>query len=341
MVENKPLYNLYSTERIYRNDTLVSYYFKKDKPTVKKYGPIDIDGERYRICYETGEISNYKKRESIENHKVSVRQTRILLKMLLEMNDFDWFCTLTFDKEKIDRTNDEEVYKCYKKYINNLSHKFPNLRYITVIERHTKKDDEDNGCIHFHLLIGGLSVSELGLVNSGKVCCSWSTKNGICSKDYFEKTKHLHNLKETDGEPIYNITSFAYGFTTASRIVSPERCKTYVSKYIDKAIGVSTAVFKKRFYYSRNLNVPDIVKRLVGYGFESPTDLNKVPSVINNPIVQNSKNAPYLSNYNVLQVRIDNKTKTFIDNGFIPISKDKQEIIFDENQQLKIEDELY
>lgn len=52
--------------------------------------------------------------------------------MLLEMNTFDWFCTLTFDKNKIDRTNDKAVYECYKKYINNLSHKFYKLRYICV-----------------------------------------------------------------------------------------------------------------------------------------------------------------------------------------------------------------
>ena len=46
---------------------------------------------------------------------------------LLAMNDFDWFWTLTFDKEKIDRTDDQAVFNCYKKYINNLKHKYPNF----------------------------------------------------------------------------------------------------------------------------------------------------------------------------------------------------------------------
>ena len=96
--------------------------------------------------------------------------------MLLEMNDFDWFATLTFDKEKIDRTNDELVYHAYKKYIDNTKQRFPSFRYLTVLERH------EDGCIHFHLLIGGLTTKQLGLVNSGKVCCSWAYyKNKIAS----------------------------------------------------------------------------------------------------------------------------------------------------------------
>lgn len=332
-------YNLYSKERIYRDFTLFSYYFQPNRKIEKSCRPFDLNGERVRL-YNDGVIEYYKKKDIINCHNVSVRRTKILFKMLLEMNDFDWFCTLTFDNDKIDRHNDEAVYKCYRKYIDNLQHKFPDLRYICVLERHSVKQDEEYGCIHFHLLIGGVSAKDLGLVNSGKVCCSWATKKkGICSRKYFEKTKHLHELKDTDGETIFNITSFAYGLTTASHIVSPERCKSYVAKYINKDIGFSTEVFKKRFYYSRNLKVPEVVKKLVGAEFDEPEDmkLDFIDGIDNSLYIDFISGKPYYSEYNTLQFRIDNEIKNNLDKGLIPIDENLNNVF---DNQLSILDKF-
>jgi len=308
-------YNLYSTERRYREETLISYYFKPNKRIIKKCRPIDHNGERLRL-YDDGTIENYKKKEILNSKEVSLRRTTVLMNMLLAMNDFDWFLTLTFDKNKIDRTNAEEVFNCYKKYINNIKKQFPNFKYMTFPERH-----KDN-CFHFHMLVAGLTVQQMGLVNSGKVCCSWaSNKNGVSSRSYYEKTKDKFINKDTDGEPIYNVTSFAYGYTTASRIVSRERCNSYVKKYVEKALG-STEIFKKRFYYSSNLNVPEIVKRLVGADFTSPFGLEK--ELEDNPLYQNAK-GKYMSEYEVLQIKVDNQTKDYIDKGLIPLSAEEIE----------------
>ncbi len=322
--EKTTTYNLYSTERTFKDETLISYYFQPNRKIIKRFEPIDINGERLRLDTQTGEIREYTKALFEISKGASVRRTKIMINMLLAMNDFDWFWTLTFDKDKIDRFDDKQVYDCYKKYINNIKHKYPNFRYICFPERHK---DEDN-CLHFHLVVGGITAKEMGLVNSGKVCCHWAekwkngkkVKIGNCSREYFEKTKHLHELKDTDGEPIYNITTFAYGYTSVSRICSRERCNTYVKKYVQKDLG-STEFCKKRFYYSSNLNVPDIVKRLVGADFETPKDINKIPCLQNNPLIQNAKGQPYVSDYNVLQVKIDNQTKDLIDKGFIPLSE--------------------
>ena len=305
-------YNLYSTDRVFRDETLISYYFQPNKKIIKKCKPIDIHGERVRLNLETGELMNYKKKEVLASHHNSLRRTVILMNMLLSMNDFDWFWTLTFDKEKIDRTNDEEVFNCYKKYIDNLKHKYPSFRYMCFPERH-----EDN-CFHFHLLVGGLTVKQMGLVDSGKVCCSWAKqKGGIASKSYYEKTKDKYLRKETDGEPIYNVCSFVYGYTTASRIVSRERCNSYVKKYVEKALG-STDFFKKRFYYSKNLNVPDVVKRLIGADFESPEDISSLEILTNNPLFIHAKGDPYVSDYNVMQIKIDNSIKDVILRDYVP-----------------------
>ena len=274
IMENKNTYNLCSKERRYKEETLISYYFKSNKKIEKKFMPVDIDGERFRLDKETGEIKTYKKSQIISSHKASLRRTIILMNMLLSMNDFEWFWTLTFDKARIDRTNEKEVFKCYKKYINNLKKKFPNFKYMSFPERH-----EDN-CFHFHLLVGGITSKQMGLVNSGKVCCHWSNKKFV-SPNYFNRTKKHYELKETDGEPVYNVTTFAYGFTTVSKIVSRERCNSYVKKYVEKALG-STEVFKKRFYYSSNLNTPSIVNRIIGADFDKPYELDKMSFLQNN-----------------------------------------------------------
>lgn len=318
--ENSSTYNLYLTVRRYKEESFLSYYFQSNSKIIKRFEPIDIGNERLRLDKTTGEIRTYKKSEIDLSRSASIRRTIIMINMLLAMNDFDWFWTLTFDKDKIDRYDDAKVFNCYKKYINNLKHKFPNFRYVCFPERHK---DEDN-CLHFHLVTAGISAKDMGLVDSGKVCCHWAMKNGrkidVCSKDYFERTKHLHELKETDGEPVYNITTFAYGYTTVSRICSRERCNTYVKKYVQKDIG-STEIFKKRFYYSSNLNVPDIVKILVGADFEN-AKTNLIDVLQNDKYIQNSKGQPYLSEHNVLQAKIDNEIKDNLDKGLSPIELD-------------------
>lgn len=320
--QNSLTYNLYSTERRFKDETLISYYFQPNRKIIKRFEPIDINGERLRLDKETGEIDYYKKSMVNASKSASVRRSKILINMLLAMNDFDWFWTLTFDKDKIDRFDDKQVYDCYTKYINNLKHKYPSFKYVCFPERH---HDEDN-CLHFHLVVAGITAKEMGLVNSGKVCCHWAKKNGkntgVCSREFYEKTKHLYEHKETDGEPIYNITTFAYGYTTVSRICSRERCNTYVKKYVQKDIG-STEIFKKRFYYSANLNVPNIVKRLVGADFDTPKDIDKLNLLQNDNYIKNAKGQPYVSDYNVLQVKIDNELKDYIDEGLIPLSEEE------------------
>ncbi len=317
--KNSTSYNLYSTEREYRDKTLMSFYFQPNRQIIKNFEPVDIDGERFRLNKTTGELSEYKMKDIINSKNASLRRTRIATNMLLTMNDFYWFWTLTFDKERIDRTDDEAVLNCYKKYINNVSKQCPTFKYMTFPERH------EDGCIHFHLLVAGITPQQMGLANSGKVCCHWATrKNGVCSREYFEKTKHLHELKDTDGETIFNVTKFAYGLTTATRIVSRERCYSYVKKYVEKALG-STNAYMKRFYYSQNLNVPDIVKKLVGADFEEPTNLKELDFIMNSPYAQNALGEPYIGDFNVLQLQIDNKTKHYIDRGFVPLQLDDKE----------------
>lgn len=296
---SKKNYALVESERIFKDKVLISYYMKPLNPVEKTFVPYDTaDGYRVRLNKETGELIPYTRQQCDYSKDCSVRRTKILLSMLLACNSFDWFVTLTFDDSKVEnRCDDVIVYNTYRKFIQRIKKRFPKLGYISVPERHEKND-----AIHFHMLLqmnGYNPIKDLGFNLTDKVCCSWSNKNGIASKAYFEKTKHLKKLKETDGESIYNILQFPYGFSTASRIVNPDACKSYVKKYISKDLGASTDTFKKRFYYSSNLNVPEVVKRYVGADFENPVSINELTDTyLNNINILETNNADVVSYYN-------------------------------------------
>lgn len=324
MRTNKLGYDLVLKKRKYRDSTLCSIYYKSKKKIEKEFVPVDINGYRYRLNTKTGEITTYSRDICGDSKGASVRRSRIRLNMMLDMNDFDWFATLTFDPKRLDRTNADEVYEMYRKWIDLMTKHYPNMRYITVPEKH------EDGCYHFHMLIGGISTQDLGLVNSGKVCCHWSTKNGIASKEYFKATWQDHKLEETDGIPIYNITKFQYGYTTVSRIQSRERCNFYVKKYIDKNFG-TTDDFKKRYFYSTNLRMPEESEIILAEKREYLDNLVHLKEVQNNLLYQYGEKQHYNENFNNLQFWVDNDYLDKLDKGLIPL-----ELI--ENIQLRLDE---
>lgn len=358
----KKRFSLIRQERIFRDRRLVSFYNKFNKPVEKKYKPFDYNGHRYRLNLITGELEYYDMKLCKYISECSTRRTKILLGMLLEMNTFDYFCTFTFNKAFVNRTDENEVYSLYKKFANNLKHQFPNLAYVVIPERHkvsyTIEDyvnyeieiEDMKGAIHFHMLLklNGYKTKDLGFKKTNKVCCSWATKkNGICSVEYFEKTKHLHSLKPTDGLPIYDIQSFIYGYTTASKIVNHEACKTYIKKYISKSLGISTSAFKKRFYYTQNLDVPTIVKREIGDGFDDfinlryYTEIQEIDDYKKANLINDDISSYYNNDYNVLEFWLSEEKYQLLEEsrikGYLPTT-DKTP--FDEDQ-LTIENQLH
>ena len=305
-------FNLCVKERRYREKSFVTCYFSPNLANDRHFAPIEIDGYRYKLNLDTGDILPYTYAECLTSTSSSIRRTKVLLHELLSMNDFDWFVTFTFDPERVNKYDDEAVYAAFFKYMDYITRKFPRLGYIAVPERH------EDGSLHFHMLLNGISAQELGLVNSGKVCCHWATrKNNICSLEYFNRTKSQYLLKDTDGLPIYNVTNFIYGYTTVTRIVSRERCNSYVTKYLDKAFG-STTIFKKRFMYSKNLNVPEVVTRCVGSGFSYPHSVayNEDLESMGIYTVLNRKS---VNAYNVLQGWVTNQTLDNLHRGLLPL----------------------
>lgn len=118
-------------------------------------------------------------------------------------NDFQYFVTLTLDKEKIDRYDPAKI---YPKLRNWLSHGVSRwgMDYIIFPEYHKQREGEEKRAVHFHGLVNG----NLALTDSGK--------------------------KTEEGRTIYNLAGWKYGFSTAIELDGKAGVIFYVTKYISK-----------------------------------------------------------------------------------------------------------
>lgn len=138
-------------------------------------------------------------------------------------NEFDWFITLTFDQKKVNRYDYGSCADAVKLFTDRLR-KY-GCKWLIIPEQH--KD----GAYHFHGLVAG----NLPLTESGKTCYNEAAQQELL---------------------IYNLVNFEFGFTTATRIVTPERTASYIAKYLTKKIAVPKG--KKAYWASRSLAVPTV-----------------------------------------------------------------------------------
>lgn len=172
----------------------------------------------------------------LENAVKSMNRAKNNLMDILRCNDFNFFVTLTFDKSKIDRLDDNKTRRSFTQWVANIQRDLPDLYYVAVPEYHKK------GGLHFHLLIGGVLAEDLSLKDSGKV-----VKSGRCK-----------------GQTIYNVGKWDNkGFSTATKILDINAVKYYLSKYLTKGKVDPRFFGKKRFYVSRNINRPQVEKMIL------------------------------------------------------------------------------
>ena len=174
-------------------------------------------------------VNNSPKRELKESDVYlptvsSLNRTKTLVKDITLCNDFELFCTFTFNPEKVDSFN---FHKCRAVMSTWLHHqndksreKGVEFKYLIVPERHK------SGRWHFHALISG-----------------------------YTGTLKPSNYKTSTGRRIDNITSFRSGFTTSVAIDSKDAVSNYVTKYITK--DFIKEFNQRRFFCSRNLVRPE------------------------------------------------------------------------------------
>lgn len=157
-----------------------------------------------------------------QNEVNNLTKTRIY--DLAMQNEFNFFITLTFNSEVIDRYNFKETSKKVRKFMNNYSRIDPEYKYLIVYETH--KD----GAWHYHGLI--------------------YIKNESVLKDSGHKDKK--------GNIIYNWRKWNYGFSTVTKINNNERVARYIMKYITKQPRFTKGL--RKYYHSNNLEMPIIIK---------------------------------------------------------------------------------
>lgn len=159
------------------------------------------------------------------SYKVSTNRTKQKIYEITRANTWDWFITLTFDRNKIDSSNYDLLLEKVRKWFNNVKlRKAPNMKYIIIPELH-----KDGIHYHFHGLLA--DCSQLTFVDSGIV---------------------------QNGKVVYNISDFKYGFTTATKVEDTRKVSSYISKYITKDLEIHIKG-KRRFLASKNCEKVNII----------------------------------------------------------------------------------
>ena len=193
-------------------------HIKKCDPVTYAFNPFLGEYERMTDL----EKLEQKKEESL---RCSLSRTKNKIYHLARSNTWEWFITLTFNPEKVDSFDFDEVTKKLSKWLNNLRSRFaPDLKYIIVPELHV------SGRFHFHGLIS--NTGNIPFTDSGK---------------------------KTHGKTVYNIGSYQLGFSTATPIESVSKSTYYITKYISKDF-VCLTKGKKRYWASKNLDKASVTE---------------------------------------------------------------------------------
>lgn len=155
-------------------------------------------------------------------------------------NDWDYFITVTINKDKFDRYDLENFRRCFVMWLhNNYNKKGQKIRWLFIPEKH--KD----GSWHMHGLINGLTDIDLQEFTS----------------DMFLPYKILDRLKQ--GVKVYNWTAYSnkFGYCTLEPIKNIDAVCKYITKYICKDLSESVQEVGKHLYYcSRGLNKSELVQ---------------------------------------------------------------------------------
>ena len=163
----------------------------------------------------------------------SMRRARAKLRRLALSNEFDWFVTLTLDKDRIDRYDPKAIMQRMNRWLDNMVRRH-GLRYVLVPERH------QDGAFHFHGFFAGHGLQA---VDSGTISLPGQGKprrpaNEAQRAEWLAQGGHI----------VYNLPQWDLGFTTAIELYGTYSAAVgYVCKYIGKQEGERPM---GRWYYS-------------------------------------------------------------------------------------------
>lgn len=149
----------------------------------------------------------------------SCRKARSRFRDICFCNDWDYFFTLTFRPDVVDRFSVADIIPLLNKFFKNYYRRNSGA-YIAVPERH--KD----GSFHFHMLI--------------------ASNNKDCSIVEAYSSLDGSPVCDSCGRQVYNLTSWTYGFSHGVKL---DKDNSWAVRYISKYISKQERCFP-RFYYS-------------------------------------------------------------------------------------------
>lgn len=175
---------------------------------------------------------------------VSANRTMNSIYELARANHWEYFLTLTFNPDKVNRYDYSEVTKKMTNFLKVMRRKNPDMMYVLVPELH--KD----GAYHFHGVfsqIPNIDIKDTGIYSFGK----YTIHKSRLSESQIEK-----------GRLIYSLDNYGWGYSDIQKVENTEKTANYITKYITKELMQATKG-KKRYWASRNLNKPEVQELLL------------------------------------------------------------------------------
>ncbi len=194
--------------------------------------------------------ANFKRSRDVNDSKLSNNVTRARTRVfdLAICNDFEYFITLTINKEKLDRYELKEYIKKLGQFIRNYRRDYEaDIQYLLIPEKH--KD----GAWHMHGLIKGIPREHL-----------YINENGYLDWENYKKR---------------------FGWCSIDKIKNKEAISKYITKYVRKSFDTDRGITEKEsklYYCSRGLRRPQKKKE----GTLNSYQLDKIPFTFDNDYVK-------------------------------------------------------
>lgn len=194
--------------------TLKRDFTRKKKENIKnEHEQMIVDG-LIKTETEIMEAEYLKK----EKRKDSISRTRTQIRRLINSNhDLIKFVTLTFEENILDVAS---ANKYFNKFIMRLKYKYPDFKYLSIIEFQKKrgKTNGDGGAVHYHFL---------------------------CNLPYIKKAELAEVWK--------------HGFVTINKIKNVDNVGAYVCKYLQKDMTDDRLFNHKKYFCSKNIEKPTTI----------------------------------------------------------------------------------
>ena len=183
-------------------------------------------------------IPREKWKKNTEKTPEALSRAKSIITEIALNNKFDYFCTFSFDKDKIDRYDLKECYKRLRLFFKEFKKRYaPNFQWLIIPEFH--KD----GAIHFHGLVSGIPDGELTVpdtimkrMSDGEIAVVPNTPKYLYWARYSKR----------------------FGIFNCSKIKTSEGVAYYVTKYVIKELSkIPTGV--NLYAHSKGLKKADVI----------------------------------------------------------------------------------